>query len=286
VTAPNCVWPLAALLGEGPVWDIENGAVWFVDIKGGYLHRFDPADNSSRSYFVGGNPSFVLPTDAGGLLIGNGVALTHWRQGAADQVAAVEMLPGNRCNDATVDTMGRVWFGTMDNDEMLSTGLVYRLDRGSLVGVGGGAVITNGPAISANGRWLYHVDTLAGTIWRFDIATHDDLRDGNLFASIDPRDGTPDGVTIDAEDHLWVGLWGGWCARRYAPDGRVVDEIQFPCANITKVAFGGPDLSTIYATTARAGLSEMALLEQPLAGGLFAADVEVPGRPLPLAKLR
>ena len=98
-------------------------------------------------------------------------------------------------------------------------------------------------------------------------------------------DGYPDGVVLDSEDCLWVALWDGWAVRRYAPDGSLLYQIDFPCARVTKIAFGGPELRTAYVTTARTGLDASALAAQPLAGALFAFDVPVAGLPLSEAQL-
>lgn len=279
-----CVWPTRAILGEGPVWDVRRNALWFVDIKKGNLHCYAPGREPFTEH-LGGNPSFVLPSQSGGLVIGNRGALHHRSADGIEQVAGLSLPTGTRLNDATVGGDGRIWFGSMDDGGERCIGQIHLYDRGAISDAGAAAVITNGPAITADDRWLYHVDTLAGQIWRFDIGERSTLADGHLFAFIDPAEGTPDGVTLDAEDHLWVGLWGGWAARRYAPDGALVDEVRFPCANVTKLAFGGPDLRTAFATTATLDLDLQSLEEQPLAGGLFTFDVAVPGRPLPAAKL-
>lgn len=271
------VWPCAATLGEGPVWLADEQALWFVDIKRGALNRYHPATGAETSFAVGGAPSFAVPVAGGGLLVGNGANLVRMVGGAAvATVATVDMPTGNRTNDATVDPAGRLWFGTMDEAEVAATGRVHCFD-GTLHEAGGACVITNGPAISPDGRWLYHVDTLAGLIWRFPIGDEPRLRDGSVFVAIDPADGSPDGVTVDGEGCLWVGLWGGWALRRYDPAGILLATVALPCANVTKVAFGGPGLTTGYVTTARLGLSSEALAEQPLAGGLFAFDAPVPG---------
>lgn len=280
----ECVWNVAALLGEGPIWDERDDCLWFVDIKRGLLHRYDPASGARSTEDLGGNPSFVLPATPEGLVIGNRDTLVLRTESGLSAIATVAMPACNRFNDATVDAAGRVWFGSMDDNETLPTGRVHVFDGGGVVEAGGAAVITNGPAISADGRWLYHVDSVERTIRRFDVSDRLQLRDGSVFAVLRAEEGAPDGVILDAEDHLWVGLWGGWCARRYAPDGRIVAEVAFPCANVTKIALGGPGLRTAYATTARIGLDAAALVDQPLAGGLFSFAVDVPGRALPMAR--
>jgi len=281
----RCVWMAGTALGEGPVWDDRESCLWFVDIKQSRLHRFEPLANAATIYDLDGSPSFVLPAAEGGLLIGNGHELVHWRAGQHLVLATIPMRWGDRMNDATVGPDGRVWFGSMDAGERDLTGCVRSFHAGRLRNEGLPAVITNGPAVSGDGRWLFHVDTVERKIWRVPLDADGVAGAAQLFVQIDPADGNPDGVVLDADEHLWVGLWGGWCVRRYAPDGTIADEIGLPCANVTKLAFGGPDLRTAYVTTARTGLGEDAIARQPLAGGLFSFETEVPGRLLPLARL-
>ena len=282
----ECIWPLGATLGEGPLWDPIAQALWFVDIKQGRIHRCAADGSDRRSIGVGGMPSFILPRAGGGFVVGNVGALQHFDgERITGEIDRVAMRAGNRFNDATTDIHGRLWFGSMDNGEEHVTGAVHVHADGAIHVAGGESMITNGPAVSGDGRWLYHVDTPERTIWRFDVGDSNRLDQGEVFVRIEAAAGNPDGVTIDSEDHLWVGLWGGWAARRYAPDGRLVQEVRFPCANITKLAFGGPDRKTAFATTARGDMDEAALAEQPLAGGLFAFPVEVAGQAVTPAML-
>jgi sugar lactone lactonase YvrE len=168
----------------------------------------------------------------------------------------------------------------MDNEEKAETGAIYRLgDDGQVVRSGGECCITNGPAVSPDGRTLYHNHTLGGRVYACTISEDGNLVDRRLFCEIPSRDGYPDGPTVDAEGCVWISLFFGWSARRYSPEGKLIDTVRFPVSNITKIAFGGPDLRTAFATTARQGLSPDQLAEQPLAGNLFAFEVETPGLP-------
>lgn len=281
------VLAVQATLGEGPVWVAREQALWFVDIKGQIVHRFDPASGDHARFDAPGQVGWVLPSDDGKFLAGlqQGVASFDPATGAFDIVATPEAdIPTNRLNDATVDAQGRVWFGSMDDGEAGATGRLYCFDRGAVRDSGLAPVsITNGPAISPDGRTLYHTDTLGRVIHK--VAVNDDgtLGASGVFATIDEADGWPDGSVCDAEGYLWTGLWGGWRARRYAPDGRIVAEVRLPAANITKIAFGGADLRTAYATSARKGLDAAALDGQPLAGNIFAFDVDVAGQATYLA---
>jgi sugar lactone lactonase YvrE len=145
--------------------------------------------------------------------------------------------------------------------------------------------ITNGPAVSPDGRILYWVDTLKGTISASDIQDDGSLGEARPFVRIDPKEGYPDGPTVDSEGCLWIGLYAGWEARRYSPAGELLSSVRFPVANITKLAFGGDDLRTVYATTARQFLKPEDLAKQPQAGDLFSFRADVPGVPCPLAAL-
>lgn len=283
---PELVWAVGAELGEGPMWRACEAALWFVDIAKGELHCFYPQSGRKLTLHVGGAPSFILPEIGGDLLVGSKSAIYRMSDAGLGGVVAEIVQPAhNRTNDATVDDNGAIWFGTMDDLETRATGAVWRLDLFGLHDTGLRAVVTNGPAVSANNALLYHVDSSARTIWRHRIGDGCILEPGEVFVRLRAEDGYPDGVVVDSEGCLWVALWDGWGVRRYAPNGALLDHIRVPCARVTKVAFGGPALKTVYVTTARIGLSADALCDQPLAGGLFAFETDVIGRALTEARL-
>lgn len=286
---PECVWALGGTLLEGPVWVARDAALWFVDIKQHKLHRFDPKTGEKRTVDAPGQSTFVLPTANGAFVVGVDRTLQRFQPvtGAFSQIAEVEAdTPGNRTNDGTVDPAGRLWFGTMDNGENADTGRLYRVGPdGVPAPAGPGAPITNGPAFSPDGRTCYFNDTVRRTIWAYKASEEGILSDARVFASIEEGVGNPDGPCVDADGYLWVALFGGGRVRRYAPGGKLVDEIHFPASNISKPAFGGEDLRTLYVTTARHLLDEAAQKAQPLAGGLFAVDAGVKGLAIPEARL-
>ena len=288
-SSPLPVWELQAELGEGPVWVERDQALWFVDIKKHQINRFDPAAGAKKSWDAPEQVGFILPAEGGGFVAGlqSGLYRFDEKSGSFDLIVEVEPeLPTNRLNDGVVDPAGRLWFGTMDNGEKAKSGAFYCFDRGQLTRTQiDGISITNGPAVSPDGKLLYYVDTLKGTIDVAEIGADGSLCEGRSFVRIDPLDGHPDGPTIDSEGHVWISLYAGWQARRYAPTGKLVDVVRFPVANITKIAFGDPDLRTAFATTARQLLSPEEIAKQPLIGSLFEFDVDVPGVPCPLVRL-
>ena len=277
---PQCVWPLAAELGEGPLWSAGDKVLWFVDIKKKKLHRFDPATGKGTSFDTPASPGFLAHKRGGGFIVGMKTGLAHFdpKTGAVHPVRAVEPhKPGNRLNDGTVDPKGRLWFGSMDDSETAPSGTLFCLDASGLSERDPGYVITNGPAFSPDGRTLYHTDTLKKIIYAFDVDDAGEIANKRVFVKIEDGAGYPDGPTVDAEGCIWTGLFAGWSVRRYSPRGERLATVRLPCANVTKIAFGGPDLRDVYVTTAWKGLDASAREAQPLAGGLFRFRSEVPG---------
>jgi sugar lactone lactonase YvrE len=283
---PRLLWDLEADLGEGPVWVGGDAALWFVDIKRRKIHRFDPESGNKRSWDSPEQVGFVLPAQSGGFVAGLQSGLHHFDPASGAFTLIVEVDPhlrDNRLNDGAVDPKGRIWFGTMDNSERAKSGAFYCFDGGELKRTQlTGIAITNGPAVSPQGDRLYWVDTLAGTISACDIAADGELGPSQEIVRIPAAEGHPDGPTVDAEGCIWISLYSGWEVRRYSPDGELLERVRFPVSNITKIAFGGSDMRSAFATTARHLLRPDALEQQPLAGGLFRFEPGVAGVPSPL----
>jgi sugar lactone lactonase YvrE len=203
-------------------------------------------------------------------------------------LAAVEAdRPGTRFNDGKCDPAGRFWAGTMAYDETPGAGTLYRLDPdGRVEPMLAAVTISNGLAWSLDGRTLYYVDSPTRRVDAFD---HDPaggmLTNRRPFVELGPGEpGVPDGITIDAEGHLWVAFWDGWAVHRYQPDGTLDAVVPDPVARPTSCAFGGVDLADLYVTSASIGLSPAELAEQPHAGGIFRARPGVPGlAPVPFS---
>lgn len=280
---PHVACSVGATLGEGPVWDTARECLWFVDIKGHKLHRFDPASGvlgaALDTIDAPEEPAWVIPLADGALLVGAKAGVHRFADGTFALVHAVEPdLPGNRLNDAAVHPDGSVWLGTMDNAEEAPSGGYYRFGGGTCVALSPEPmVITNGPAFSPGGDTVYLVDTLERDILSAPVGADGHPGEARFFARIPDGMGYPDGPVVDSAGTVWVGLFGGWGVARFAPDGAFLGRVEFPVANVTKIAFGGADLATVYATTARKGLSDAELAAQPLAGDLFTFTVEVPG---------
>lgn len=278
----ECVWPLGAVLGEGPLWSATEQALWFVDIKGPAIHRYHPPSGGRRSWPAPARVGFLALTCDGGMLAGLKTGLHRFNPdtGNFTLLHVVEPhAPNNRLNDGFVDSEGFLWFGSMDDTEEEPSGALYQLGPEGCIRRDPGYVVTNGPAESPDGRTLYHTDTLAGIIYAFDRARNGQLSNKRVFVRIPAGGGYPDGPIVDVEGCVWTGVFGGWALQRYSPAGKLLDEIRLPCSAVTKAAFADDDLRTLYITTAHVALSPEERQQQPLAGGLFRARVAVPGLP-------
>jgi len=281
----ECVWPAEAVLGEGPLWSPGEKALYWVDIKAPALHRFRPEDGDKTSWVMPETIGWVIERANGeGLIAGfkeRGFAFLTPGTMVPEVIGQPEPdYPDNRFNDAKADARGRIWAGTMDDEEREASGALYRLDPDQeWHRMDKGYVVTNGPAFSPDGTTLYHTDTFEGTIYAFDLSADGKLANKRIFVTIPEGDGYPDGMTCDAEGGLWVAHYNGWRLTRFRPDGQVDRIVEMPVSRVTSCTFGGPELDRLYITTARKGLDEQELEEQPLAGGLFVLEPGVKGLP-------
>jgi sugar lactone lactonase YvrE len=186
---------------------------------------------------------------------------------------------GNRFNDGKVDAHGRFWAGTMDDAERGAHGSLYRLDAGGGVHrIRSAIAVPNGPCFLADGTVLT-TDSARRVITALQLDPAGEPIAERVFAHFGAAQGYPDGMCVDADDHVWVAFWDGWCLRRLSPAGEIVAEIGLPVQRPTCPVFGGADLRQLYVTTAATGLSRQALARQPLAGSLLRCEPGVRGRP-------
>ncbi|HEX4214871.1 MAG TPA: SMP-30/gluconolactonase/LRE family protein [Candidatus Dormibacteraeota bacterium] len=277
------VLDIRAELGEGPLWDAREQVLWWVDILAGHVHRFDPATGQDRVFEAGQYVGAVaLRADRPGLVLAahEGFIVLE-PDGQVKPFVTVELeLPGNRMNDGYCDERGRFWAGTMAISEGAGAGSLYRLDPGGEVTkMLGGVSISNGIDWSGDGRTMYYIDTPTHLVEAFDC----DMDAGIIgnrrtFATIPDGMGGPDGMIVDADDCLWVGLFGGSQLRRYTPDGEVERIVHLPAANVTKCAFGGPALEDLFITTAWHNATPEQREREPHAGSLFRCRPGVRGR--------
>ncbi|HEX8256111.1 MAG TPA: SMP-30/gluconolactonase/LRE family protein [Allosphingosinicella sp.] len=269
----RCIADVKAVLGEGPVWVEREQSLYWVDIKGRRIFRYALEGGELTEWPAPFRICSLAPRAEGGFIAGTEDGFAFVDPAANRFGLQFDPEPEratNRFNDGKLDRAGRFWAGTMDDAEVEASGALYRLSPGAApVRVDDGYKVTNGPAFSPDGRLMYHNDSALQTTYVFDLDEAGEASGRRVFLSFGEGDGYPDGMTVDAEGCLWIAFWDGWCLRRYAPSGELLQHYELPVQKPTSCAFGGPGLDHLFVTSASIGLDEKALAGQPEAGGLF-----------------
>lgn len=275
-------------LGESPLWHMAEAALYWIDIAGMAVHRFDPASGVHRSWPLPSEPGCIAPYASGGLIVAmrSGLARFDTEDGSLTAIAAAPYDTGTmRFNDGRCDAAGRLWVGTLFEPRGQPNATLYCVERGALRDSGNRVTVSNGVAFSPDNRTLYHADTSAHriTAYDFDVAT------GLLGASrvfkqfstdkANAYGGRPDGAAVDSEGAYWCAMYEGGRILRLSPNGDVLREIRLPLRCPTMMAFGGVDLRTLYITSARHNRPDAEIAQYPLSGCVLALRVDVPGRP-------
>ncbi|MFI9583353.1 SMP-30/gluconolactonase/LRE family protein [Streptomyces sp. NPDC052236] len=254
-----------AALGEGPTWDPAAGRLIWVDILGSRVHTYDPSDGRRTVMATEQHVGAAKPRKDGGLVVNLRDGIGLYDADGAFSWLVRDPVAGRRGNDAAVAPDGALWAGTMRYDEAAGGGNLIRITPDGTVSEQLAEVaISNGTGWSPDGRLMYYVDTSTQRIDVFDV-DGDQILNRRLFAEIDPEEGSPDGLTVDAEGCVWVALWDGSAVRRYAPGGELDRVVALPVPRPTACAFGGEGLRDLYITTARVGLTR----PHPLSGSVL-----------------
>ncbi len=286
-----------SILGESPFWHPDEQRLYWVDIPGRRLNAFDPHTRQHDQWAFDTEPGSCAPLLGGGLLIAMRDGL--WRfdpgTGVRSQVAPPPYDPARqRFNDGKADAQGRFWVGTLD-DRREPNAALYRYAGGRIERMADGITVSNGLGFSPDGRTLYWSDTKAHRVQAFDV----DAQDGSLSrrrtfhefatravdAPLEGYGGRPDGAAVDVEGAYWCAMFEGQRLARLSPQGHLLAELPLPVRCPTMPCFGGPDLKTLYITTAREKRPADELAQQPLAGCVLQVRVAVPGLPVQFARL-
>jgi len=237
--------------GEGPIW--WRNALYYVDIEDQRVHRYDPASGEERSWEVGQRVGTVVPREAGGLVCAgdHGLFFLDEETGVLTPIADPEPdKPDNRFNDGKCSPDGRFFAGTISLVKKTGDARLYRLDPDlSLHEVFGPVTNSNGIAWSGDGKTAYYIDTPRREVMAFDYE-NGQLRNPRTAFSTEAIEGSADGMTIDADDHLWVAFCHGACVVCFDPStGNELRRVELPCLETTACAFGGPGLADLYVTT-------------------------------------
>lgn len=309
----RCVVNAGSTLGEGALWDVGDQVFYWVDIERAQVHRYDPIAREDRFVTVPSRCGTVVRRQSGGLVValedqvaaiipdwsaatvtkvgGDAPRVTNSAASTGplpvsltptDKLCSLEAdKPGNRANDGKCDPAGRLWVGTMGSDA--GAGSLYRVDRdATCIHIFGDVTTSNGICWTSNGATMYYIDTRTHRVDAFDFDLASGAATGRRTHIEVPHDvGAPDGMTIDANDDLWVALWGGGAVSHWSgKSGELIDLYEIPAQLVTSCSFGGSDLATLYVTTARIGLSDAESAKQPLAGGVFTLSPGVVGVPM------
>ncbi|MEI6087420.1 MAG: SMP-30/gluconolactonase/LRE family protein [Bacteroidota bacterium] len=262
------------VLGEGPVWDAARNEIIWVDIIEGAIHQYSFANESLKTFSMGEFVGCVAICNNGDLIFASkfGIGLLDRNTGIKKMLHHPEKhLPFNRFNDGKCDVAGRLWAGTMAIDETIGAGSVYVNDLQKSDKKISNTTISNGIAWNADNTILYFIDTPTFELVSYQFnKIKGDISNRKVVIQIPHEDGHPDGMTIDTEGMLWIAHWDGWQITRWDPNtGKKISHIKLPVSRVTSCTFGGSDLTDLYITSARKGLTDEALKEQPLAGSLF-----------------
>ncbi len=282
------------VLGEGPFWHGAAQALYWVDIVSRRISRL-AADGGVTDWLMPEPVSAAIPTRDDRLVVALASRLVFLdpASGALTDFCAPDAaFPGNRANEARCDPQGRLWLGTMGNNigpdgaAIPLPGYVGNLycitPQGQVTRWAEGVGVSNTLGWSPDGGTLYFADSERLCLYAYDFdGSAGTLSHKRVFAeAFGP--GFPDGSSVDAEGCIWNARWEGQCLIRLRPDGSVDRKIDMPMRRPTSCCFGGPDLKTLYITSAYHGMTDAERAADPLSGALLAMSVDVPGLPLPV----
>jgi sugar lactone lactonase YvrE len=285
MSAPRSVLPIHAGLGESPVWDVGARALYWIDGRKPSINRFDPAAGDNRAVPTPEPVHAIALTRGQRLLCAFEASLGYFdcETGGLERLARLIAGVEDNLNDGAVDRAGRFWVGSKARDWVTPVGALFRSDPdGSVHRCDEGFQLSNGMGWSPDDRTMYFIDSAPREIYAYDFdLASGGIRNRRTLVRIAEEHGLPDGMAVDAEGFLWVAQWSGGRLVRYDPDGAIERVIAMPVKRPTSLAFGGPDLATLFITSGTMRMSEAELAAEPLAGNLFALETEVRGLPEP-----
>jgi xylono-1,5-lactonase len=280
--AVDVIWDAKAQLGEGPLWCESTGAIYWVDILHQKLMRTDSSGADRQTWDFNHPICSIVERVSGGFSVTTKSDFAYFDETSGQVSTICTPTSGAsdiRFNDGKCDAAGRFWAGTMHIPANKPLASLFKLDHDLKPKLmDSGYVVTNGPTWSPDSKFMYHNETSSGQIFIFDFDLDSgEIRNKRLFRQFKTNEGLPDGMCVDSAGCIWVAHFSGARVTRFAPDGRELQCIELPTSMVTSCAFGGHDFRTLFITTATVALNPKQLEEQPLAGALFAVQVDTPG---------
>jgi len=282
-STPICLWKTKSLLGEGVSWSQKLSSVSFVDIKKKKILILNSRTNKRKIINIDKEIGFVFHLKKNIFLLGlkSEIRIVDFKNKKILISIDVETdKPDNRINDGKIDSLGRLWFGTMDNFEKEKKGALYCLDNKlNLHTVDKDYYIPNGPAFISNNTF-YHTDSKKRKIYKIKVNKKLNIIKKSIFIKFTKKMGSPDGMTTDIKNNLWVCHYRGACISVYNKKGRKIHKIYFPAKNITNCTFGGIHNNELFISTALKGMKKNEIKKFPLSGNLFKVKTNTRGKKL------
>ena len=278
---PKAIWQAKTTLGEGILWVPTLNSLYFVDIKKKKILILNTKSKKKKIIRIDKEIGFLSHIKKEFFILGlqSELRIINFKNKKIMKSIKIESdKPLNRINDGKTDLKGRLWFGTMDNNERkIKNGSLYCLDKKmKLHKVDTKYYITNGPAFINNDTFL-HTDTVRKIIYKIKINDNYKIVKKKIFISFSKKNGSPDGMTIDKNNNIWICHYGGACISVYNIKGKKIHEVKLPAKNITNCTFAGKNMNDLYITSALKGMKKNEIKKFNLSGSLFYVKTNVKG---------
>jgi len=280
-TEPKVLWKLKCILGEGTLWVKEHNSIYFVDIKKKCFFSLNIKNNKKKKYKVNKEIGFLAHIKNNIFILGlqGELRIQNIKTKKIIKSILIEQdIKLNRINDGKTDPKGNLWFGTMDNlERKIEKGSLYKLDKDlNLIKVDKNYRITNGPAFLDEYNF-YHTDSSKKSIYKIKINKMNQIVSKKIFKKFLPKDGSPDGMTLDKNKNLWVAHFHGACVSVFNKKAKLIHKINLPAKNITNCAFGGKNNKEVFITSATKGMNRADLQKFKFSGCLFSVKSNING---------
>ena len=281
-TDPKVIWKTNCVLGEGTLWVKEHNSIYFVDIKKRRIHILNIKNKKRKIIHLNKQIGFLTHIKKNIFILGLERELRIMDLKSKKIIKSIfieDDLPQNRINDGKTDSIGRLWFGTMDNPERsIKKGSLYCLDANlTLHKVDSNYFITNGPAFLDDNNF-YHTDSRSKTIYKIKINKNLKIIKKKIFVKLKTNEGSPDGMTLDNKKNLWVCHFNGACISIFNKKGKKIHKINFPAKNITNCTFGGKNNKELFVSSATKSMSKREYKKYRYSGSFFSVKTNMSGK--------